>query len=507
MHIKPPHTHLLFFTALVLVLFTRLLVYLGYNLQIVDTDQAYMWLGARDYALGHFYEPRYYGQDYNTYMEALFAVPLLWLQIPVYVALPAATHVIALFPFLITALCLYFLQRQTHAYAVLAVLLCLPPQYDLLNSLPRGFVTGLFFNAAFIVSVLYPHRLGWLALNTGLALLGYFVNQNSVIVSAPFLFYGFLHNYTNRRYYIRVVPVLLLYLPLYALFDAFYKAHPDYILQGVSHSFSAKSFFDSISNLDSRFQHISFFVPKQSAILLATMAITAYFLFRQNRKAFYAFLVFLLVLLVSFASDKVAGGCFWVFMSYSRMYLGIPLALALFFSLLAFEWRPLYRWLAPLPVLYAVVKLWQMGPELKKEDIRDKAMGVRVLTVDQCLDITGHYRKLCKEHGAEFFLVSTTFWYNTIVSCAGPAFHSDYPETQETRFEKRYWVRNGNQNRVVERFVLLSSDYNLDQLMPANGDYEMRRLDDYGLFLVSNNKLPMGQFIARVNAYEPELNE
>ena len=50
----------------------------------------YMWNGARDFANGNFYEPRYYGQDYNTYMEALFAVPFMLIGFPVAFSLMAA---------------------------------------------------------------------------------------------------------------------------------------------------------------------------------------------------------------------------------------------------------------------------------------------------------------------------------------------------------------------------------------------------------------------------------
>jgi hypothetical protein len=51
-----------------------------------------MWIGAADYAKGLFYEPRFYGQDYNTFLESLFALPYLYAGLPAYKALPMATH-------------------------------------------------------------------------------------------------------------------------------------------------------------------------------------------------------------------------------------------------------------------------------------------------------------------------------------------------------------------------------------------------------------------------------
>jgi hypothetical protein len=153
-----------------------------------------MWLGAKHFSEGLFYEPRFYGQDYNTFMEGLFAAPLLLFGVPVYYAVPIATHVIFLCPILFTSIYLFKNRFPIHAIIMLSALLCMPSAFDLVTSLPRGFVTELFFTSFFIVSIRNPQNLKYVALNTLLAALGFFVNQNSVLVSVPFLFYIFLHH-------------------------------------------------------------------------------------------------------------------------------------------------------------------------------------------------------------------------------------------------------------------------------------------------------------------------
>mgnify|MGYP003345891466 FL=1 len=125
-------------------------VIFNYNLTAIDSDQPYMWIGASDFAKGEFHEPRYYGQDYNTFMEALFAVPLLWLGYPVNYSVPIATHFIFIFPYFFTAFYLFYSGRNIHSLLVLSVLLCMTEQFDVLTSLPRGFVTGLFFCSFYI---------------------------------------------------------------------------------------------------------------------------------------------------------------------------------------------------------------------------------------------------------------------------------------------------------------------------------------------------------------------
>ena len=139
-----------------------------------------MWSGAKHYSQGLFYEPRFYGQDYNTMMEALFAVPFIKAGLPVYYAVPIATHLIFLIPFLFTAIYLFLKQRKEQALLVLAILLCMPTGYDIMNSIPRGFVTGMFFTSLFVVSLLNTKNYKFILINTFMAYVGYLVNQNSV---------------------------------------------------------------------------------------------------------------------------------------------------------------------------------------------------------------------------------------------------------------------------------------------------------------------------------------
>jgi hypothetical protein len=93
--------------------------------------------------------------------------------------------------------------------------------------------------------------------------------------------------------------------------------------------FSVSFFKDAISHLDQRFAHISLFIEEQSFLTLVLFGIIAFVLFKKNMKMFYAFLVFLLVIIVSFFSSKVSDGIVWPFYSYSRMYLGIPIIIYL----------------------------------------------------------------------------------------------------------------------------------------------------------------------------------
>lgn len=505
--VKNLQWHVLLYASLIVIIATRVYIYVRYNLNIVDTDQAYMWLGAKDFAKGHFYEPRYYGQNYNTFMEALLASPFLHHQWKVYQVLPIITNFLSLFPYLFTAFYLFYRRQQIKALMVLGILICMPVQYDLINSLPRGFVTGLFFTSGFILSIVNPQSVLLLFLNSVMAILAYYVNPNSLLVSVPFLAYLFFIHYKNKTYYYVSGTALLTAYPIDLFFNAFYRHHPDYVYQSTFNTFSTKYFIQSITHLDERFQHLTFFFPNQCYTLLAAMLILALVLLKHNRKAFLAFVSLLALLVFSLFASKISDGSTWAFMSYSRMFLGLPIAMYLLVAGINYNFKKHLRYLLAIPFLFAVFKLQTLPTQLDKEDKRDIARGVRVLSLESVWQTTQFYKNACLQHNCRFLLVSSTFWLNTIVADAGPAIDDTYPETQETRFEKRYWVREKNRNRIVPRFVFLSSDYSLDKKIGENSAFQVTRLDDYGLLLIQKNQWPMGKFIDYINQVEPGLND
>lgn len=473
------------------------------NLNIIDSDQPYMWIGARDFAHGEFYEPRYYAQDYNTFMEALFAVPFIWFGLPVYYAVPVATHIIFLFPFVFSSCYLFFHQKKIQAIIVLAVILCLPADYDLLTSLPRGFVTGLFFTSFFVLSILDPYNLRFTALNTILSLTGYFVSPNSVLVSVPFLFYLFLCNYTNLRYYGICLFCSCFYFPLNLFFNGFYKTHREYVMNDIHYSLSTEFFRENISDLDKLFAQLSFFVPGVSAILLLVLTVLSAALFRHTKKAFAAFWMFILTVLFSFCSGKVTEGSAWAFMSNSRMFLGIPIFLCLFLPLLPFTPKKIYYFLFCIPLIFSSYKLLNQKKLLAWHYDSSHFHGVRLFTLKDTLEAIEFYKQECKKRNADLILVSNRFWMNNLICYGGPATDEDYPETQETKLEKRYWVRNKNNAKVFKSFIMISSHPDMKSLLPKTDFFRMEKVDDYGLNYIYQNNLKTVDFIRLVNMNEP----
>ena len=492
----------LFFVFLALILLTSILLFFSVNINCIDSDQPFMWAGATDYAKGFFYEPRFYGQDYNSFLEPLFAVPLLWCKVPVYYALPIATHVLFLFPFLFTAIYLYAKHKKEQALVVLSVLLCMPVAYDIINALPRGFISGLFFTSFFVLSFINPRNLKFVTLNSLMACMGYFINPNSVIVAAPLLAYLFFINYRHKKYYIVSGLSLLSCIPLYFIFDRFYLLHPDYVVYGLNYSFGLNYFQINISHLDEAFEHISFFMEGRSVILILILLLIPILLYKNNRAAFYAFLIFYLVVLVSFFSGKVREGSPWPFYSYSRMYLGIPLVIGLFSSLINFNSSRIMVLLITLVFLFTGLKFYRFNKDIAYHSEERHWVGVHLVPLKTILGTLKTYKEIAEKNHVDRFLISNGFWLNTYVNYGAQAVYPDFPTTQETNSERRYWVREANNNKVYERFVFVSAVFAIAKQFDTKKACEVQALDDYGLLLVQHNTLTTSDFIKLVKENE-----
>lgn len=493
----------LFVVFVLLVLGIRALVFLNFSTQVIDSDQPYMWLGARDYAEGKFMEPRYYGQDYNTFMEALIAAPFLWLELPVYQAVPIASIIISLFPFLFAASYLFCRKLRIHAVCVLGIVLCLPVSYDMLCALPRGFTTGIFFTSFFIISLLNPHHMRTLGINTVLAVLAYFVSANSVLVSIPFLFYMFLLNYKSRWYYIITVLCVVLTVPvLYLIFDRFYKLHPDYVMNDLTLRYSTDYFGFAVSKFNKLFKQVSFFSDESSWPLFAALLLFAFLLARKRHAFFYALCLFVVFLGFSLCFGKTLDGTDWLFMSHSRMYLGIPILFVLMIPLINIKTPKRFYFLVAVPFVYGIYKSSQVEVTFKKHEAMELWSGVRLIKLEQALSTAKVYGEACHKAGADFLFVSNTFWMNTLLAYGGPALFDDYPATQEIKRDKRYWVREENKNRVIRKMVVVSSNFNLDREMPQGSMLVIRRLDDYGMHLIDNNSYTTSQLADLIAGYE-----
>jgi len=199
---------------------------------------------------------------------------------------------------------------------------------------------------------------------------------------------------------------------------------------------------------------------------------------------------------------KTQEGSTWVYISFSRFYLGIPVFICLFLFFMDIKPKVLLLPLLLIPPAFVAYKINTMEQTLAWHHEARYWVGPHLLELDKTLKDVAFYKNQCQKHQAPFFLISSGFWLNTALDYGGPALFSDFPATEETVLEKRYWVRNAFRDSIVPRFLVLSKSFDLDKRVRPENKFTSTGMDDYGLLLVSDNRLKMGTFIDSVMVYE-----
>ena len=128
---------------------------------------------------------------------------------------------------------------------------------------------------------------------------------------------------------------------------------------------------------------------------------------------------------------------------------------------------------------------------------------VHLMKRPNAIEAITFYKNVCDQKQVKHLFVSTGFFLNTFISYGGPAIYPDYPITQESVSERRYWAKEATKYQIIPSFIYIANDFNLDQHYQLQ-KFKLKRLDDYGLYLVTENTLPTSQFFKTVSTIENE---
>lgn len=302
-----------------------------------DIDQLIMWNGALDYSNGIFHEPFFYGQSYNYMLESLVSVPFLWFNIPVYKALPIATCLISLLPYLVLSFILFRKKQSTWACFALAIPLILPLEYNLLTAISRGFVQGLFFIPLLFIPLFHPSKRNSLKLLFIASALCFIANQSSILIIFPVVIYVISFHKKNRFFFMNMLWTLPLLIFDFAC-KFHYKLHPEKVLHTISGvRLDPSTLFKSLTKFD-HFEFLFPFLLKAGILYIFLLLILTFYVYKKGLKKELIFLYSVLfILLISFAIPKVQGSYplenAGLFFSISRFYLCLPLLVFLSFYL------------------------------------------------------------------------------------------------------------------------------------------------------------------------------
>lgn len=342
-------THSLRIVSLCLIVLLIITLYcyrvlLNSTLTIVDNDQPIMWLAAQDFSKFIFYEPRFYGQSYNTMIEGLLAAPLLWAGIPVPTAVPIVTTILAIGSFL--ALSAIALRKRMYKVALLIIFfpIFLPLEYLIISFMPRGFIPGIFFASLSCFCLLSVKGKKGLFLWSTLAVFSVTVNANAMIFVLPVSLYALLIHYREMSFYVVAVSGLIAGGIYQMLSSIFYHINPVYIIHpSWPFAFSFDRLWDNLSQLDRYFKWITPLFNVGGVFLLVCFFLLILILIRQKKmKSAVAIISGFVFIMLSLGIAKVYDADDSVYFSYERFYLGVPHIIAFGLILICLEERKEY---------------------------------------------------------------------------------------------------------------------------------------------------------------------
>ena len=507
----PSRSERLALLALVgLLLWDRALILQRFAFQYVDRDQALMWYGARELMQLRLHEPHFYGQSYNSIFESLCALPLLVLGLPFHVAFPVVTSLLALAPFLLLAAVCWRRNEILKAATILSLPVLLPPEYGMLTSMARGFVTGTFLAAVGIVALIASDtriRPLTLALACFCLILGLWANPNAAFVALPAL--GMLAaRVLSRR---SLLPAFLAGLLagglVYGLSHLFYALHPAYdMFGGARPSFAPSRLVTALGELDRFFGSFAPLAWGQGWVAPLLLATIVAVLLWQSRWAWaLALCAGTSFTFLALGLDRVQQGIDNIHWSSARMFVAVPVLTALGLTAVRFPVR--HRRL----LLVALVACSSSVVAVKGLSLTDHvrphlrlhgpvtATSVRELdrTCERLASISRQRRIALVVLG---FKRDVHIEHEVAYAC--PCLEPDLPETLLLPMERRTW-RLIDEWDAVRNNILFA--YVLQDAAPERlAELQIERLDD-DLYVLEGNQRPLGQLLEQLGLGSPRL--
>jgi len=489
----------LFFTFLFFMILDRIITLIHFGFVYTDIDQMVMWNGAFDYAKGIFHEPFFYGQAFNYMLEALLAAPLLWMHVPIHIAMPVSTSLISLLPFIVLAILFFKKRLYFWAFLCLAFPVMLPLQYNFLTTISRGFIQSHFFVPILFIPLFNPKSKKNVTILFIASALSFIMNQSSVLIILPIALYVYSFHVKSPSFYFKSLLVIPFFVADYFA-KYYYVIHPEKVLhQMVGLELNKQTFLNCIKNSDI-FENLFPFFSGGGMAYLFLFILLAIFAFVKSLKWEFLFVFsFLIILFITFAIPKVqelipnTG----IFFTSNRFYLFLPLFLILasylIFKNINFKRIPVFIILL-LCVISFVIKNHNIDavvqditshtifPVAKNQDLIKRANELKLVVERNNVDLVVH----CTHPWNSIF---DAYAFNPITQSLSPKKEKTISVMSEG--DRRTWLYP---NSVHCKQILLSG-ITVEMALLTPFEYE---IIDQNSILIKNNNLPMADLFGKL---------
>ena len=490
----------LFTLSCIMIIGFRWLVLKDFSFKHIDSDQAIMWNAAVDFSNGIFHEPRFFGQNYNSMLEGILSVPLLWCSLPVYKALPITTSFLALFPFFLVSIICIVKNLRVQALIVVSIPLFLPLEYDFLTSLPRGFVTGIFVSSFGWIAIFFPNK-KWAIFCFGFfTVVGYSLNPNALILTIPLFAYLFIENIKIWLFYLKLFIGLGAGWIIHFFINYFYVANPNYNSRQLPPlDFSFHTLISSFEDLDKHFNSVSpIFWNSGWLVFVAFIIIGLAFL--KQKKAALVFAVFICIAftLLSLGFAKIHDGTDSIFFSYARMFLVIPVGFAFFIPFIKIK-KTWIGYVFPLVSIFFLFLKLALLPSSISSNVDHKRN--HILSVDPIEYVLSDCHKInyySKKHKTDLVIVYDHGYYDFIdFGCS--ACLDSFPKTLRPEYERRTWRLVEDKNIVYSNIIIIDEHQKIASRLSRLTEKSILFLNVNGYYIVSGNTLKTEDFLSLLN--------
>jgi hypothetical protein len=494
---------IIFYAAILLILLNiinRVIVLEKFGFEYSDADQVMMWIGTFDFYRLEFYEPAYYGQDYNTMMEALVAAPFFRCGSPAYV-LPIVTSTLTLLPYFMLAWVCYRKQLKIQALFILAMPLILPPEYDFITSMPRGFVTGLFFSVWASIYVYHQEKKWGFFFFAFLSMTGLALNPNGILLTLPCGLFLLSENYKNKTFYLQSVLGGLVgaIYPLYMSY--FYKQHPNYLVHELWNlKFTREFLIRGLMDLNNNFGGVSpVFWYHSTIIILVFIAIPLIFYIQKQWVWMSISIITIVFTLLTLGINKIYDGDGSFFLPCSRMYLAIPYVILLCVSFIRIE-----KWKLPLILIIGIAcssfirKAITIDESVELAAIPSPRSHLTFYNVPRLTEMCNLINEQKRKFDVQLIIVAN-HWADKYISYGCPSCDTDLPLTLTPSNDRRTWRLLQEKDKVYQTLLLIDESYKIQKEATAPGKPPVNLVPlGNRMFLLQNNSLTVLQLINRL---------
>lgn len=456
------NSNIILFILVILLVVNKFLLLNAFGFKYTGSDDLVFWQAATDYKNGIFHEPYFYGHNYNFLLESLLAVPLLIIGLPHQIAMPVISTLVGLLPFLIFALVLFRKGYVIDSYLFLLIPLTMPIEYDILTSVTRGFVNGIFFCSFLIFPLINPHAKKSFIVLALSASFAYIANPNSLIFSFPVYIYCLLENYKKPTFYLITLLCWVPALVIQYFSKQFYVDHPEYVVnwQWVLR-YDFQTMIEGFSHLDKFFRYLTPVFWNGNWMVIILIMIAGFIAYKKDWKKGISILLCALSIFFLLGVNKINDDIGSIFLSSIRMFLAVPLLLGL--SLLwakdVYENEQKSK-LIILCIAASVflVKISSYGPVIGKHTQRTNYGPVAIKKLDDLKKECSELHQLTSKYNVDLIVFLPDWNLNVpdmeFYNYGCPILEKNFSPSVLNVYEKRTWVFE-EEKKAARRTVLL----------------------------------------------------